>query len=158
MQKTLGRLSGLSRCYLTQNNSTVALSTRICFHSYASLIFRSDKEIDFPCKFPDYFSFLPFFNVHNLVTLFSFASASFDWYVYCKLKNNWPLLPYLYNKTLLLVFVYKNVSVVIVFRWFLSTFIVKVGEIYWNSQNYLAIQSDAAAYLNVFGNCLDWHH
>lgn len=128
-----GRLSGLSRCYLTQNNSTVVLSTRICFHSYASLIFCSDKEIDFPCKFPDCFSFLPFFNVHNLLTLFSFASASFDWYVYFKLKKNQPLLPNLHNKTLFPVFVYKNVSVVIVFKCFLFTFIVKVGEIYCNS-------------------------
>ena len=32
-------------------------------------------------------SFAPFFKFHNLVTLFSFASTSFDLYVYFKLKK-----------------------------------------------------------------------
>lgn len=77
----LSRLSGQSRCDLTQNNSLVVLSTRICFHCYASLIFHSDSEIGFPCKFSGYLSFALFFKFHNLVTLFSFASTSFGLYV-----------------------------------------------------------------------------
>lgn len=81
------RLPGLSRYNLTQNNSTEVLSTRICFHFYASLIFHSDKEIGFPWKFPGYLCFAPFFKFHNLVTLFSFTSTSFDLCLILKTKT-----------------------------------------------------------------------
>lgn len=110
----------LGRCGLTQNHSTVVLSSRIWFHCYASLIFHLDSEIGFPCKFPGYLSFALFFKFYNLVTLFHLPLIA----LVCMFKfktqmnnnnKNYSLIP-----TIKFYFKYlcTNMSVVIVFGWF----------------------------------------